>query len=173
MAFIPSSPRIESLENRVIVKRKRVEIVGPVTIGTTTVPFDSTIPQISEGNEVFNFDYTPKKAGNLIIVSLNILANHTAVSNGFCGIYIDGVADAIVGQFTDSVGQADRAKSYLIDYEFSVPSSPETPVLINFQVRVGSNSPGTTSINTASSTTDYGDVFRSWILIEETETPPV
>ena len=75
-----------------------VEITGLVALGTGLIPVDATIPQISEGNQVFSFSYTPKYVGSLLVFTSQIFMNSTSVgTNFFYGLWLDSATDAYFG----------------------------------------------------------------------------
>ena len=160
-----STPRIDTIENRLIVGRKVVEIIGSISLGSAIIPSDNTIPQISEGNEVFNFNYTPKKIGNKVSITSVIHINQTNSANNLIILFIDGASDAVTGG-ANTTDTANRWYPYELYYELIAASlSP-----INFQIRTGTS--GTISLNNSAGVT-WGNIVKSWAVVEETETPPV
>ena len=45
---------------------------GAYATGSTTIPFDDTIPQITEGNEVMTLAITPTSASSKLLVNVDV-----------------------------------------------------------------------------------------------------
>jgi len=170
MAFIPSSPRIESLENQVPVGRRFVEIQGETSFPSApAIPRDDTIPQITEGAQIFSLTYTPKKIGNLIIIKsvAHILYNTTV--NPIYALWLFGNADAVSGTINGSVPVSNRGASHIIHHELTVASL--TPMAV--ETRTGSDlGVSTIILNKLIPAANFGPIINSWITVEEFATPP-
>lgn len=151
-----------------LIDREYVEIVGQVVLGTGLIPSDATIPQISEGNEVFNFNYTPKFPGSKIILTSNIHFRPTLLDSSNCALFIDGAADAVMSA-NMSPGQAALTVYFHLRYEDIVV--PDPVALINFQIRAAATTANTSWINTNNAGTNHGGTLRSWVLVEEFAQP--
>jgi hypothetical protein len=67
-----------------------------VVTGTTLLPIDNTIPQITEGDQIFTLSITPKLASSVLLLELSMYA--TSGSNRFiygAAVFRDGAANAI------------------------------------------------------------------------------
>jgi len=150
-----------------LIDRFTDEIVGELTIGTTTTPFDNTIPQITEGNEVFNFNYTPKKIGSLIRLFSQLMPSNSGASAILASsLFIDSGVNAI-RTTTTRQDIVDRLTGSILRHEFvTVSLSP-----INFQIRSGSSAAGTIILNNNGNVANYGDTINSWIELEELAPP--
>jgi hypothetical protein len=157
-----------NIQNNVIQK-KILAVPGGITLGTTLLPFDATIPQISEGNNIAGFatSFTPKS----ILSTLNININ-CFISNSYAGnktdtiaLFINGAANAVSA---GSNGTANippySIQKVSINYSF-IPGSL-SPITIN--VRGGGNGTGTAYLNIADNgTNNLGGIISSWMIIEE------
>ena len=64
--------------------------------GTVAIPIDDTIPQISEGDQIFSLSITPKKATSFLVLEVVLYA--TSGSNRFYytgAVFRNGAADAV------------------------------------------------------------------------------
>jgi hypothetical protein len=116
---------------------------------TAVIPFDNTIPLISEGTEILSISYTPKKVGSTIIVRATAVGSSSSAVAG----------QATVAMFAESTciatGKLSQANSYTMDT--TALSSKHTPTSlspVNFSVRAGPGS-GTLYLNA-----DYAGVGK-------------
>jgi len=166
------APRIDRIENRLIVGRRFEEIVDELTLSGTTMPRDGTVPQISEGKQVFSFSYTPKKIGNLITIHSNIVLFDSVNSNPIYALWLFGNADAVKGGLNGLASIALRGTLYSLHHELTVASL--TPMAV--ETRWGATGASTTTMNrqlTEGANPSWGGIVGSSIILEELEIPPV
>lgn len=130
---------------------------------TTTIPHDDTIPTSSEGTALTNVlgSIMPKKIGNKIRVTLNLMYACSANVNVTASLFKNG-GSAAISCATQATFAAGVAKLPLI-YEETVTSLS----LTSFTVRLGPASAGTISLNGLSGARLFGGTAFSSILIEE------
>lgn len=130
---------------------------------TTTIPHDNTIPTSSEGTEVTALatTITPKKIGNVLKVSVNVMyACSTNINIATCLFKdSDAAAIAVVDHACFAAG---IATVHLTHYE-----EVTSLTAITFKVRLGGASAGTISVNGLSGTQIFGGVACSTVTIEE------
>lgn len=65
------------------------------TTSSTIMPGDNTIPQITEGVELFSESYTPKNANNILIIDAIIFGGASGAEVLIAALFEDGAANAI------------------------------------------------------------------------------
>lgn len=136
---------------------------GAVATGTTTVPFDDTIPQNTEGDQYLSQAITPTSAANVLLVES---ALHTVNSNV-------GTNSATVSLFQDAVANALKTAVNTLSSLF-VGRTPISHLMLaattaatTFKVRAGYPSAGTTTVNGSASARNFGGVMNSFISVTE------
>ncbi len=147
-----------------IVQRVNV-MSGAVDTGTTTMPFDDTIPQITEGDEYMTLAITPKKATNKLKIEV---VCHLAQSNDsdtvlMAALFQDTTADALAAGFDGRESVANKASCVTFTHYMTAGTTSE----ITFRVRGGSHSAGTITFNGQSGSRIFGGVMASSITITE------
>lgn len=136
---------------------------GAVATGTTTMPADDTIPQITEGTEFMTLAITPTNASN--ILEIEVVAN-LAFSAGApfmtAALFQDSTADALAAT-TQVLTGADEPKTYCFRHRMTAGTTSAT----TFRVRGGSPVAGTTTFNGAAGARLLGGVIASSITITE------
>ncbi len=150
-----------------------VEIqTGAAIAVTSVIPYDDTIPQQTEGDEIFTLAITPTKSTNkLIIQSVFTGTLVDTVGSGVmsAALFQDATANALAavsGQLTPSVNTGTRNTTTLVHTMTAGTTSSTT-----LKIRIGVNeSPAETfTLNGSSSTRRYGGVSASSLIITEVE----
>lgn len=141
---------------------------GAVATGTTTTPFDDTIPQITEGNEYMTLAITPKNTANILKIEVNIgLLSSTAAAGNVLTIALfqDATANALAAITTAiiSVTSAVVGGGQKLTHTMSAGTTSST----TFRVRIGASAAGTTTFNGTAGGRIYGGVMASSITITE------
>lgn len=68
---------------------------------TTVIPYDDTIPQITEGNEILAMGFTPQHADSTLKIEIVAFFGATANVNQTMAIFQDSTADALKAQSFD------------------------------------------------------------------------
>ena len=137
---------------------------GSVATGSTSIPFDDTIPQNNEGNEYMTLSITPTSASSKL--KIDVIANGDSSDQGrtTVALFQDSIANALaVGYGSSIAGIGAGATIGFSHYMTSGTTSSTT-----FKVRVGVSA-GTFSFNGQSSARKYGGTFASSITITEIE----
>lgn len=115
---------------------------GTGATGTGIIPYDNTIPQITEGNEYMTLAITPKFAtSKLKIDVVFIAANSLSNTNGFTvALFQDSTANALATGIT-TIGNNQFSTFCFTHYMTAGTTSSTT-----FRVRAGSGT-GTTTFN--------------------------
>ena len=146
------------------------------TSGNTAIPFDNTIPQITEGVEMLTASITPKSAtSNLIIQSAMYFGETSNTANyATSALFRDSTANALatsIGRGNFGTGSLDNASPALIIHRVASTSTAAT----TFKVRCGMDATVTIVLNgvttnaPAYSSPLWGGTYRSNITIWEVE----
>lgn len=142
------------------VKQTRTVVVTSTT-GATAIPYDDSIPQISEGNQFMSLAITPASSSNVLVIDVTYYGSTS------------GVIDLTAALFQDSNVNALAAGSQVIDtgldmhcITFKYTMTAGTTSATTFTVRGGSSS-GTTTFNGSGGTRKLGGVLSSSIVISE------
>jgi hypothetical protein len=127
---------------------------------TSTIPYDDTIPQISEGSEVFNVTFTPKAVNSILVIDVNL--NYGTGGATTIAALFDGI-DVNAKQAFANYGGASEAHEINFNHKYAVSSL--TP--ITFSVRIGNSAGNNTTINGLSSARKLGGAIASSMTITE------
>lgn len=132
--------------------------------GTTVVPGDDTIPQITEGDQYMSKALTPSSAANILTVEHQGQYANSAAGGNFmaASIFQDSTANALATGWHE---QIDTGGFEQIGVNYAMVSG--TSVSTTFKVRAGYAGAGTTYFNGQGAARRYGGVSASWLEIEE------
>lgn len=134
-----------------------------VATGTTVIPLDDTIPQITEGIEFMTQAITPKSSSNILVIEVVAsLANDTASRNVNGAIFQDATAGALAAASLISPA-ANASLLFTLKHTMTAGTTSST----TFRFRAGANDTGTTTFNGRSGTRLFGAITKSTITITE------
>lgn len=146
------------------------EVTIPVP-GTGLIPYDNTIPQITEGFEFITATITPKSASSYLLVEVNTtMSESTNTSDWLIGaVFRDANPNAIVAGFTDmawqlSVGAANNYSESPMVLKKRVASGSTAPT--TFRFRAGGNA-GPVEINRFGGTQYLGGSIITTMTVTE------
>lgn len=136
---------------------------GAVATGTTTIPYDDTIPQQStEGNLYLSQAITPVSATNNLIILVLINAYHSAGAAITAALFQDSTENAL----NDGMLAPTTLPTHkLLIHKMAAGTTSST----TFKVHVGGASAGTTTINGVAGARYGGGILLSGIIIMEVE----
>ena len=134
---------------------------GAVASGATTIPFDDTIPQNTEGNEFMTLAITPTNASNLLLIEVVAVLSNSLSENIGGALFQDSTAGALAAAI-----QGQDTANFPITLKFKHKMTAGTTSSTTFKLRAGSNS-GTTTFNGNGGARLYGGVLASSITIME------
>lgn len=137
-------------------------ISGAVATGTTILPADNTIPQITEGNEYMTATITPTSAANRLLISVSVSIATSSIGHIVAALFRDSVADALA-----AAAQLPQAANQMIQLTFSHVMIAGTASAMTFRVRAGASAAGTTTFNGFSGGRILGGVAASSLIITE------
>lgn len=134
---------------------------GAVATGTTAIPLDDTIPQITEGDEYMTRTITPGNASNLLKITVVTNWACTDTTGTTTALFVGVTANALAASQTRTDTSGKMTNTHFIHYMTAGGTSALT-----FRVRIGSTT-GTVTFNGAASGRLFGGVTASSITIEE------
>jgi hypothetical protein len=108
---------------------------------TTEIPYDDTIPQITEGDELLTLAFTPLSATSKLVIEGSLIANHSGDGGvDTFALFKDSDANAIYAAFR--AGPANSAGTMSFKYIVTAGSTTAR----TYKLRVGTDSPTTSSV---------------------------
>ena len=145
---------------------KVVQIVSTQTsalaTGTTIMPVDNTIPQITEGDQYMTRTITPKNAANILFVEVIWFGACSIANNFSIALFVGTTTDALA-----AMGDITSGNNYVgaCSLNHSVDAGVTTE--LTFQVRCGPASASTMTFNGNSGNRRFGAIPKSSITITE------
>lgn len=133
-----------------------------VATGTTTIPNDDTIPQITEGNEFMTQAITPKSSTNKLRIEITAQLSNTSATDIIGALFQDSTANALAALSVYQVTVTGGARLHLVHYMTAGTTSSTT-----FRFRAGGLVVGTTSFNGQNGSRRFGGITLSNITITE------
>jgi len=141
------------------VNTTRVDVVS----GTTTMPFDDTIPQKTEGVEFLTVAITPTKNDNKLLISVHLQCQMTNNGQWSMALFQDDTADALAAS-SERDGASDL-EIHSLEHFMTTGTTSET----TFKIRSASSGAGTITMNSVAGSRKYGGVLSSSITVQEIE----
>jgi hypothetical protein len=130
--------------------------------GTTTMPHDDTIPQITEGTEFMTRAITPKNASNTLIIDIIAHLNPSVMAWQVGALFQDATANALAAnEFYQTTGNAGLI--FTLRHVMTAGTVSST----TFRFRAGMQTAGTTSFNGVASARTLGATTKSAMTIWE------
>lgn len=133
-----------------------------VSTGTTVIPYDDTIPQSTEGDQVLSQAITPQSATNIIEIAVVVYASISTQQHLIAAIFQDATANALTAVAHHTAATNGGAVITMITRVVAGTTASTT-----FKVRVGTEGAGTTTINGASAARKFGAIGKSTITLRE------
>lgn len=135
---------------------------GTVSSGTTALPHDNTIPQITEGDQWFSQAITPTATPNLLMIKSAASYGNTTTNFGGMALFQDATANALAAAAAQFPGQG--STNIVLEYIMQAATTSAT----TFKIRGGANA-NTTYLNGDGSLAGqlYGGVMGSFLQIQE------
>ncbi len=128
----------------------------------TTLPFDDTIPQITEGDEILTATITPTNAANNLLIQAVVYVSDNGSGRPACALFQDAVSNALAV----SPGSISNT-TVLIPLVISIRKSAGSTSAQTYRIRVGTNGGGSLYVNGNSGGRLYGGVLKSTLFIQE------
>lgn len=135
---------------------------GTLVTGTAQTPYDTTIPQSSENDLYLSATITPTNVNSLLEISAVWVGSSNVSAQFLAALYQDaGVnALAVAGAYQVTVT---GLVSIPLTYYMTAGSLAAT----TFKIRLGTNNPGTVTMNGISGVAYFGGTVQSRITIKE------
>lgn len=144
-----------------VIQTARANLTSVAT-GTTLIPRDDTIPQITEGDQYLTVSITPRLATSLLRVDFVFNATSSVQAWIQAALFRDAIANALgVGQIF--AGSANEGGQVILTVFATAGTTDPT----TFRVRAGLNVAGTLTFNGATGARLYGGVYASSITVSE------
>lgn len=131
----------------------------------TAIPYDDTIPQITEGKEYLTLAYTPKRADSLLEVEATIPVSSvsTAAVTFAAALFRDATANAITAaSWTASSGAATDKHAITVRTVVSAAAASAT----TFRLRYGPDS-GTAYVGSDAGSAKFSTVRKTTLTVKE------
>lgn len=135
---------------------------GAVATGTTVMPDDDTIPQITEGDQYMTQAITPTSAANLLLVEFRGQFAISAADNVVVALFQDAVANALAAIIVTVA-----AIGYSVQPALSHAMLAATTSATTFRIRAGQGGVNTVTFNGAGGTRRMGGVMASYLRARE------
>ena len=137
---------------------------GAYATGSTTIPFDDTIPQITEGNEVMTLAITPTSATSKLLVNVDVSGASNVQGNWTAALFRDSTANALAAAQTK---QSDVNPDHLDHLHLTWVADASSTSATTFKVRCGQTNAGDWYFNGQNASRWFGGVSNSGITITE------
>lgn len=140
-----------------------------VITGSTAIPMDDTIPQITEGVQVLSQAFTPESATSTIVIDLNINCSNSH-ANFMAIALFDGSTNAIQTSYWTAVQTNEDTQSQMpvnASLRCFISNASTTPRTYSVRVGGGGGYAGDISLNGRGGTRLYGGSLKSSMVITE------
>lgn len=130
--------------------------------GTTVIPPDATIPQITEGDEYLSVAITPKSANNYIEIDVTVQGstNHNS-AHDVAALFVAGTANAL------AAAAARAGNTYSMVFQFSYRALAGSTSARTYSVRAGPGTAATFTFNGQNGAAALGGVMMSSLVVRE------
>lgn len=132
---------------------------GAVAVGSTALPFDDTVPQITEGDQYMTLAITPVSATSKLKIDVVVFLDHSTSASKTAALFQGATANAL------AVGYSGMSAPSEITFTHYMIAG--TTSIITFRVRAGAAVGATTTFNGSNGGRVYGGVMVSSITITE------
>lgn len=136
---------------------------GAVATGTTVLPYDDTIPQLTEGTQFLSLAITPKSASNILRIEVIAFVGSTGGSGSVTGLALfqDSTANALASGVNAHGGNS--AVLFNLKHTMVAGTTSST----TFTARIGPAAGATITFNGDTGARKFGGVLASSITITE------
>ena len=133
-----------------------------VQVVTTTMPYDDTIPQKTEGEEIFSLAITPTSSSNKLHIHIFGMVCATGVTHAILALFQDGTANALAAH-GGLESNASEPHSMSFVHVMAAGTTSET----TFKVRLGSETGNSVLNGQGNGPQRFGGVATSGMIITE------
>jgi hypothetical protein len=144
-----------------LLAQVQTSAVSAVATGTTVIPVDDTIPQITEGDQYMTLAITPVNVNSTL--EIDILFNASTSGGGpiLAALFQDATANALAA-FIIQQATGTGGVTHVLKHVMTAGTTSAT----TFRIRAGGTA-GTLTFNGASGVRQFGGVMASRITIKE------
>ncbi len=137
------------------------------TTGTTTIPFDDTIPQNTEGTEFLTATITPTNTNNILVIEVQAIVSANNNVRVIGALFQDATANALNAVVWSNTGAVTGVRSGTIALRYRMTAG--TTSSTTFRLRIGGDAATTIYFNGDNNTSArvFGGVCVSSIMITE------
>ena len=135
---------------------------GAVATGTTVMPNDDTIPQITEGDQYMTLAITPTNASNILQVNVTVFAAASAANNIGVALFEGVTANALA-----AIYEPPNSTDGGVGLSFMHRVVAGVTSALTFRVRIGNGIAATVTFNGRVGGRIFGGVMASSITITE------
>jgi hypothetical protein len=139
---------------------------GAGATGTTTMPANDTIPQITEGDEYMTLAITPTSATSKLQITATTMTNVSNSNQISAALFVGTTADALASMNVNYPHSGHYGANVAT---FSHTMTAGTTSELTFRVRIGGNDAGTIYFNGYNAARIFGGTAASSITITEYE----
>lgn len=136
---------------------------GAFHSGLTTIPFDDTIPQNTEGDQYLSLSITPNNASNILKIDVVLNVTFTSI-NAVAALFQDSLPNALCAQATNDYNQTNEGVTK-ITFTYFMTAGTTSPT--TFKVRAGPTGGLTLYVNALNGGRILGGVNYSSMTITE------
>ncbi|MEI6035713.1 MAG: hypothetical protein WCS65_15720 [Verrucomicrobiae bacterium] len=130
---------------------------------TTAIPYDDTIPQISEGTQILSSSITPSSASNTILINVfipaySVVGGDKGAISAFFGSGVNAIASAAM--------TVPGGSTYPENRTLTKVHSPSSTNSLTYSIRIGPNS-GTMRLNGNTSGRLFGGSSACTLMLQE------
>lgn len=137
-------------------------LTSAVATGTTVIPYDDTIPQITEGDQYMTCVITPKSATNILVIESLFFGGSSVAVDNVNALFQDATANALVAI---SVYQATATGGVNIKLVHTMTAATTSPT--TFRLRAGPGSAATMTFNGQAAGRKFSTITKSSMTIWE------
>lgn len=139
---------------------------GAVAALTTVMPFDDSVPQITEGDEVMTVSITPEfDDSNLLIQAVGNFNENPGSGTRVCcmGLFVDSTANALAAAAVKPSQTDSEPEQIIINHTLTSGSTTAR----TYRVRMGPETTATFTFNGENAVRRFGGVMASSIIVTE------
>lgn len=128
----------------------------------TTIPYDDTIPQNTEGTEILSRTITPRFSDSQILLTFQGFYSISVTTHGICSLFRDSISNALAAEAGSVITgglNGVMALAYL--------DSPATVGPVTYKIRVGPQNAGTLRMNGTPTARVFGGASRATLVAQE------
>lgn len=155
-----TKPQVEMLPTGTVLQVVNVQ-TGALSSSATSMPLDNTIPQNTEGTELFTLSITPKSATSKLLIQVVVQTASSPANWLLLALFQDSTANAIASTAIYNTTNTGASCMPLNYYMTSGTTSATT-----FKLRYGQGGGGTMYINGSTSQLLGGSLISSMTITE-------